>query len=177
MDAAEVLEFWFGQDRKRWFVKEPAFDDEIRTRFLSLYEKAFKGNFTHWKAHGRGCLALVILFDQFPRNMFRGAARAFSSDAMALACASLIIDNGWDKTMTPDERSFVYLPFEHSESLEHQIRCCELMAPLGEELLRYAVRHREIIERFGRFPHRNAMLGRQSTPEEIEFLKQPGSRF
>ena len=177
MDAAEVLEFWFGQDRKRWFVKDPAFDDEIRARFLPLYERAFQGSVAHWNAEPRGSLALVILFDQFPRNMFRGTPRAFASDELARTGARTIVDKGWDKTMTADERTFAYLPFEHSESLEDQIRCCELMAPLGEELLGYAVRHREIIARFGRFPHRNAALGRESTPEETEFLKTPGSGF
>ena len=177
MDAAEVLDFWFGQDRTRWFVKDPAFDEQIRRRFLDLYQRGIDRQLEGWKSKPKDCLALVVLFDQFPRNMFRGTPRAFEGDDRARACARIIVDKGWDAAMTPDERSFAYLPFEHSESIADQIRCCELMAPLGEELLRYAVRHRQIIERFGRFPHRNAMLGRGSTPEEIEFLKQPGSSF
>ena len=123
------------------------------------------------------CLALVILLDQFPRNMFRGTGRAFAADALARAAAQTIVGRGWDRKMSTDERSFAYLPFEHSESLADQQRCCELMRPLGGETYRYALRHREIIARFGRFPHRNAALGRDSTPEEIEFLKTPGSGF
>jgi len=177
MDAGEVLDFWFGQDRKRWFVKDSAFDEDIRRRFLGLYELGIDRKLEEWKSDPRGCLALIVLFDQFPRNMFRGTARAFASDKLARDCANAIISKGWDRTMTPDERTFVYLPFEHSESLPDQIRSCELMAPLGEELLRYAIRHREIVERFGRFPHRNAILGRESTAAELEFLQTPGSSF
>jgi uncharacterized protein (DUF924 family) len=177
MNAAEVLDFWFTQERKAWFEKNPAFDETIRSRFLALYEEAARGKLEHWQQDARNCLALVILLDQFPRNMFRGSARAFSADPLALAAARAIVDKGWDQAMTPDERQFAYLPFEHSESLAHQERACELMKPLGKELLDWAERHRVIIERFGRFPHRNAILGRASTPEEIAFLKQPGSGF
>lgn len=177
MQASDVLSFWFGQDRKRWFEKNPALDEEIRVRFSGLYEKALLGNAQAWKKDPHSCLARVILFDQFPRNMFRGTARAFATDALAREAVDVILEAGWDKAMTPDERMFAYLPLEHSESLPDQIRCCELMAPLGEELLRYAIQHREIIARFGRFPHRNAALGRPSTPEELEFLGQPGSSF
>ncbi|HEX2648420.1 MAG TPA: DUF924 family protein [Burkholderiales bacterium] len=175
MDAEKVLEFWFGQDRKRWFVKDPAFDEEIRGRFLPWYEKAFHGSFRHWHGEARSCLALVILFDQFPRNMFRGTARAFASDGLALASARTLVDKGWDATMTADERTFAYLPFEHSESLEDQELSMRLFQ--GNENEEWARKHWEIIRRFGRFPHRNAILGRKSTPEEIEFLKQPGSGF
>ena len=182
MDAAEVLDFWFSQDRKRWFVKDPAFDEDIRRRFLPLYEKALQGGMEYLKENARSCLALVIVFDQFPRNMFRGSARAFAADGQALACARLIVENGWDKAMTPDERSFAYLPFEHSESLADQERGLALMKEIGSfpetaDVPRWAEAHLVIIRRFGRFPHRNAVLGRQSTPEEIEFLKQPGSSF
>ena len=109
--------------------------------------------------------------------MFRNDARAFAADPVAREAARVILDKGWVGAMTPDERMFAYLPFEHSESLEDQQLCCVLMQPLGEEVYRYAVRHREIIERFGRFPHRNAALGRETTPEEAEFLKQTGSSF
>ena len=129
MDASEVIDFWFGQDRKRWFVKDPAFDEEIRGRFLPLYERACRGGLDHWKKDARGLLALVILFDQFPRNMFRGAARAFASDERALACANAIVDQSWDRAMTADERTFAYLPFEHSERLADQIRCCACSFP------------------------------------------------
>jgi uncharacterized protein (DUF924 family) len=172
-----VLDFWFSQDRKAWFAKDPAFDEQIRGRFRELFERALRDELDTWIREPASCLALVILLDQMPRNMFRGSAKAFAGDPRALMAARAILDNGWDKAMKPDERMFAYLPFEHSESLEDQLRCCALMEPLGEELFRYAVRHREIIERFGRFPHRNAALGRACTPEEIAFLKEPGSSF
>ncbi|MGH8638692.1 MAG: DUF924 family protein, partial [Burkholderiales bacterium] len=119
----------------------------------------------------------VILLDQIPRNMFRGGARAFAADALARAAARRILARGWNERMTQAEKLFAYLPFEHSESLEDQNLSCELMKDFDAEQRRYAERHREIIDRFGRFPHRNEALGRQSTPDEIEFLKQPGSGF
>ena len=175
MDATEVLSWWFGQERKRWFGKSDAFDAEIRLRFLDLYETAFQGGLERWKEEPKGCLALVILFDQFPRNMFRGTARAFSGDERARECARTIVEKGWDKAMTEDERTFAYLPFEHSESLADQELSMRLFQ--GNENLEWARKHWEIIRRFGRFPHRNAALGRASTAEEIEFLKRPGSGF
>ena len=177
MPPGEVLDFWFGLDRKYWFRKDAAFDAEIRARFLPLYERAAAGQLAEWTGAPRSCLALVILLDQFGRNMFRGSARAFAADPLALEAARAIVGAGWDASYTAEQRSFAYLPFEHSESLADQERCCALMKPLGEELYRYAERHREIIARFGRFPHRNAALGRESTPEEIEFLALPGSSF
>lgn len=182
MDAAEVLDFWFKQERKAWFEKNPAFDEEIRTRFLSLLESGAAGKLNHWQETSDACLALVILLDQLARNMFRGSARAFAADLLAREAARVILQNGWDKAMTPDERMFAYLPFEHSESLADQERCLALMQELAvfpqtAELPKWAEAHLAIIRRFGRFPHRNAALGRASTPEEIEFLKQPGSGF
>ncbi len=124
----------------------------------------------------------MILLDQFPRNMFRGSARAFAADSLARGTACVILDNGWDKAMTPDERMFAYLPLEHSETLADQERCLSLMKeiavfPQSADLPKWAEAHLVIIRRFGRFPHRNAALGRASTPEELEFLKQPGSSF
>ena len=182
MTAGNVLEFWLRRDRKQWFEKNPALDEEIRARFLPLYETAFKNGLEWWKRAPRSCLALVILLDQFPRNMFRGQARAFAADPLARAAAGIILDNGWDKAMTPDERMFAYLPFEHSESLADQERCLVLMkeiAPFPDtaDLPKWAEAHLAIIRRFDRFPHRNAALGRASTPEEAEFLRQPGSAF
>src|SRR5690349_19881204 len=115
MSAAEVLSWWFGQDRKRWFEKNEAFDAEIRARFLPLYEKGLQGQLDAWQHEPRSCLALVILFDQFPRNMFRGTARAFASDALARDASRVILKNSWDRNYTDDERTFAYLPFEHSE--------------------------------------------------------------
>ena len=182
MEPAEVLKFWFERERKAWFEKNPTLDEEIRFRFLPCYEKAVEEKLEPWKREPRSCLALVILLDQFPRNMFRGTARAFAADPLAREAARVILENGWDKAMTPDERMFAYLPFEHSESLADQERCLALMQeiavfPQTADLPKWAEAHLAIIRRFGRFPHRNAALGRESTPEEAEFLRQPGSSF
>jgi uncharacterized protein (DUF924 family) len=176
-EATSVLRFWFEEHCGDWFVKNPAFDNEMRARFLALHESAAAGLRAHWAHDTRRCLALVIVLDQFPRNMFRGEARAFATDPLARAAARVILARGWDKAMKHAEQLFAYLPFEHSESLEDQRLSCELMKDFDAEQLRYALRHREIIERFGRFPHRNGLLGRESTAAEIEFLKQPGSSF
>jgi uncharacterized protein (DUF924 family) len=179
--AREVLQFWFdplldaAQRNQRWFGKDSAFDAEIRRRFLALYEEGAAGRLDAWKSSAHECLALVVLLDQFPRNMFRGEARAFATDAVAREAARALLPRAAE--LSTEERLFAYLPFEHSESLGDQALACELIGPLGAELARYAQRHREIIERFGRFPHRNQILGRASTPEEVEFLKQPGSGF
>ncbi|MDH3319591.1 MAG: DUF924 domain-containing protein [Betaproteobacteria bacterium] len=173
----QVLRFWFDVHPKDWFVKNPDFDAQVRSRFLALHEAAAAGRLAHWADEPRSCLALVIVLDQFPRNMFRGEARAFATDPLALAAARVILRRGWDKQMSTSERLFAYLPFEHSEALEDQKLSSELMKDFDEEQRRYAERHRDIVERFGRFPHRNAILGRESTAAEIEFLKLPGSGF
>jgi uncharacterized protein (DUF924 family) len=177
--AQDVLGFWFrGEERDpRWFRKDDAFDLEIRERFLPLYGQAARGGLPAWRESPPECLALVIVLDQFPRNMFRGTAQAFAADALAREAARAIVAQGWDKAMRPAQRLFAYLPFEHSEHLADQDLSCELMKGFDEEQVRYAERHRDIIRRFGRFPHRNAALGRAGTAEEIEFLKQPGSGF
>jgi uncharacterized protein (DUF924 family) len=175
MNARDVLAFWFGADPKAWFEKNPAFDEEIRSRFLPLYESAARGELAAWRDEPASCLALVILLDQFPRNLFRGNARAFATDARAREAARVIVARGWDKSMTPEERTFAYLPFEHSEALEDQELSMRLFE--GNPNFEWARKHWEIIRRFGRFPHRNAALGRASTPEEIAFLKEPGSNF
>jgi uncharacterized protein (DUF924 family) len=179
--ASDVLEFWFdtgeerGRSHKRWFVKNDTFDAEIRTRFQRLHDTLSRNR--DWLDNARDALARIIVLDQFPRNMFRGTARAFATDAPALEAARLAVERGWDRGLLQVEQLFVYLPFEHSENLADQDRACELMKDFGGEQVDYAERHRAIIRRFGRFPHRNAILGRPSTPEEIEFLKQPGSGF
>jgi uncharacterized protein (DUF924 family) len=175
--AEQVLQFWFDEHAKDWFVKNAAFDADVRSRFLDLHEAAAAGQRVHWADEPRSCLALVIVLDQFPRNMFRGEARAFATDALARSAARVILERGWDKPMSQSEQLFAYLPFEHSESLEDQVLACELMKDFDTDQLRYAQRHREIIERFGRFPHRNGILGRESTAAEIAFLKEPGSGF
>jgi uncharacterized protein (DUF924 family) len=170
-----VLDFWFDRDRKDWFEKNPGFDAEIRARFLALHETALAGGLDAWKDAPRSCLALVILLDQFPRNMFRGTARAFAADPQARAAARVIIERGWDHAMSADERMFTYLPFEHSEALEDQELSLKLFE--GNPNYEWAHKHWKIVRRFGRFPHRNAALGRASTPEEAEFLTTPGSGF
>jgi len=182
-EAKAVLRFWFGEapeygtSLKRWFEKDVAFDAQVCAAFLPLYERHAAGGGADWLQCPADCLAYIVVLDQLPRNMFRGTARAFDADPLALAAAKLAVRSGYDREMLVVEKQFIYLPFEHSESLADQERACELMRPLGEELYDWALRHRRIIERFGRFPHRNAALGRASAPEEIEFLKQPGSGF
>jgi uncharacterized protein (DUF924 family) len=186
--AGQVLSFWFGtgndygKRRKEWFQKDASFDAEIRSRFLTLHEEAARRGLESWKDDAGDCLALIVLLDQFPRNMFRSSARAFASDVLAREAARQALRQGHDRGLLPVERMFVYLPFEHSEALDDQLLCCELMRSLAEfeetkDVYDYAVRHYEIIARFGRFPHRNEALGRASTPEENEFLRQPGSGF
>ena len=186
--SAEVLLFWFGppgergKSHKRWFVKDEAFDREVRSRFLGLHADAADGKLAHLRETADGCLALIVVLDQFPRNMFRGTPRAFATDALALEAARHALARGFDRGMLAVERLFFYLPFEHSEALAEQELACELTRPLDAlepalEAYRYAVLHRDVIRRFGRFPHRNAILGRASTPEELEFLKDPGSSF
>ncbi len=187
-DAREVLRFWFGvppeygSALKRWFEKDPAFDSRVRKQFLALHERLAAGGSADWLARRAECLAYIVVLDQFPRQMFRGEARAFAADALALRAARHATALAYDGAMLPVERLFIYLPFEHSEELEDQLRSCELNEPLAafaetSDVYRYALRHRDIVQRFGRFPHRNAALGRPSTPEEISFLKEPGSSF
>ena len=179
--AQEVLDFWFGRDaergkaHKRWFEKDAAFDAEILRRFSTLYADQLRD--AGWLSEPSPCLARIVVLDQFPRNMFRGSPRAFEGDPLALATAREALAQGFDRNWLRVEKIFAYLPFEHSEALADQELACELMRPLGGEQYDYALRHKAIIERFGRFPHRNAILGRESTPQEIEFLKQPGSGF
>ncbi len=182
---SEVLDFWFGapdspergRPRKTWFQKSEIFHAEIRRRFLATWEFAARGELERWQATPLASLALIIVLDQFPRNMFRGTARAFSSDSLALAAARSMTEREFDLLLSLVERGFAYLPFEHAEDLAAQRRSLALSRARDPEHIGYARRHYEIIARFGRFPHRNAMLGRESTPEEIEFLKQPGSSF
>jgi len=184
-DFVEVLDFWFGapdsrergRPRKLWFRKSEPFDAEIRRRFLATWERAARGELERWQATPLASLALVVALDQFPRNMFRGTPRAFASDPLALAAARETIARGFDSLISPLERTFIYLPFAHAEDLAAQRRSLALFHALDPEDMRYAKRHYEIIARFGRFPHRNAALGRESTAEEIEFLKRPGSSF
>lgn len=172
----EVLSFWFA-DPARWWRKDPAFDAELRDRFLALHEAIGRGEREDWLATARGALAYVIVLDQLSRNMFRGTARAFANDARARAAARRAVDRGDDRALSEDERMFLYMPFLHSEDIVDQDRAVALFRSLPSDHVRYAEQHRDIVRRFGRFPHRNALLGRASTPGEEEFLKQPGSSF
>ena len=174
-----LLAYWFDEaTRPRWFVKDPAFDAELGERFGPLAALAAEGALDHWADTPRGALALVILLDQLPRNLHRGRPEAFAQDAKARAVATKALAAGHDAAMTPEERLFLSLPFEHSEALADQERSMALFEALGDpELLDYARRHYEIIHRFGRFPHRNAVLGRASTADELAFLAGPNSSF
>lgn len=175
----EVLAFWFKETRpEQWFKKDKDFDAAIRKRFLALHEVlADKPNEALF-ADARTALAAVIVFDQMSRNMFRDTPRAFATDGLAMWIAQAAIALGFDAGLTKDERSFLYLPFEHAEDPLAQERCVALMGTLGDpELSKWALAHKAIIDRFGRFPHRNTILGRTSTPGEIAFLEEPGSSF
>ena len=172
---SDVLAFWHGAGPDCWYAQNEAFDAEIRRRYLKLWRSAAAGEFAAWEQSDDGALALVIVLDQFPRNMFRGDARAFSSDAMACEVASRAIDRGTDARIAEDLRAFLYMPLMHSERLSDQRRCVDLFRAAGSvDNLKYAEDHAAIISRFGRFPHRNGILGRAMTAEEQAFLDQGG---
>jgi len=173
--ADDVLAFWTKAGPDKWYKKDDAFDTAIRDRFLSTYEAAAEGRLNAWQDSPESALALVILLDQFPRNMFRGSARAFAADPLAREVADKAIAQGFDKAVSKELRAFFYLPFMHSEVIEDQDYCVELCRALGDEdNIKYAEIHAEIIRRFGRFPHRNPVLGRETTPEEHAFLESGG---
>lgn len=170
-----ILSFWNDAGAERWFKSDPAFDAEIRQHFASLYEVAAAGGRDDWAATPDGALALVILLDQFPRNMFRGTPGMFIADAKAREIADTAIAAGYDAAVSGELRSFFYLPFMHSERLADQERCVDLMKLHGkQENIKYAEIHLDAIARFGRFPHRNEMLDRESTPAEVEYLANGG---
>lgn len=186
----DILDFWFGppgsaeRDRKRdvWFKSDPAYDALLRDSFLADQQRAAAGEYDFWTSTPEGSLALLLLLDQLPRNLYRDSPQAFATDARARDIAGITVPRGFDQLLPPVWRWFVYLPFEHSERLHDQERSLSLFGalpatPEHDEVKDYAKRHYDVIKRFGRFPHRNAILGRASTPEEIEFLKQPGSSF
>ncbi len=192
MKAQEVLDFWFlapndpryGSQRAEWFRKDDAFDAAIRERFAALAEQAVAGGLREWDQKGPlGTLARILVLDQFTRNAYRGTPDAFAGDPLALAAALQLADSGDDQDLLPVQRAFAYMPFEHAEDAAMQERAVTLFTRLAalnpdyEGMLDYAHRHRGVIARFGRFPHRNAILGRASTPEELEYLRQPGSGF
>ncbi len=195
--SEDILLFWFGDGidpydvpdevKRRWFTKDPEFDRQVEMLFGGDVERAAKGEYTHWNVSARGRLAHLVLLDQFSCNIYRNLPQAFANDANALAIALDGMHRGHDVALRPVERVFYYLPFEHTEDLEMQNRCVDLMRTLADEAPRdaefvkscvvWATKHRDIIARFGHFPHRNEVLGRVSTPQELEFLKQPGSSF
>ena len=174
-NAAEVVSFWRAAGPDRWFNKDAAFDEEIRQRFPDTYEVAAAGKFSDWEQTAQGALALLILLDQFPRNIFRGDARAFATDPLARAIAAGAIVRGFDSQVPAEMRSFFYLPFEHSEDLADQERGIAFYRAIGDaDGLKWAKLHADVIRRFGRFPHRNAVLGRTTTAEEQAFLDGGG---
>ena len=176
---ADILQFWFEEiEPEQQFKKDPVFDALIRERYGATLEGAATGKLDHWEGEPHHGLALVILLDQFPRNLFRGCAQSYATDAKVLAIAKRMVASGAYKSLAQAGQRFLFLPFEHSEVLEDQHFCMELMDTLDDKKnLEYARKHLVIIERFGRFPHRNSILGRQTTPEEVAFLKEPDSSF
>ncbi|MDP8994297.1 MAG: DUF924 domain-containing protein [Pseudomonadota bacterium] len=165
----EVLDFWFSLRPEQWWSADPALDEAIRDRFIELWERQRQCPPERLLGSPREALAAVILFDQFPRNMFRGHADQFSTDPLALAVAKGAVERGYDDALTPQQRGFLYMPFQHSENIEDQKRSLGLYTALGNaEQLHYAKLHHDVIARFGRFPHRNAILGRTPRPEEVE---------
>ena len=178
-DIAAVLAFWFEDlSPSQWFDATASVDAACRDRFAALHDRLASHVPLDWLATPEGCLAAVIVLDQFPRNMYRGNRRAFDSDKAALAIAKYAIDRGFDKLLDPMRTSFLYMPFQHAEDPKAQARSVELFARLGNaEILDFARRHKAIIDRFGRFPHRNEILGRSSSQAEKTFLETPGSSF
>jgi uncharacterized protein (DUF924 family) len=178
MHPEDIITFWFTQSAGKWFGKNDAFDTEIRNRFLPTYEKAARGETADWRGTPHGRLAEVIVLDQFPRNMFRGTARAFESDTAALRLSEDTVHTGEDKKLSRMERQFLYMPYMHSESRDAHKKAVWLFAsllPWGWGAFVYELKHKKIIDRFGRYPHRNVALGRESTTEELAFLKtNPG---
>ena len=171
----DILSFWRAAGEDRWFKKSDAFDAEIRERFLGLWHEASAGKLAHWQDTDDGALALVIVLDQFPRNMFRNDARTWASDALAREVARRAIDAGVDTRVDQDLRSFLYMPFMHSEELADQERCIALFESIGQpDSAKWARHHADIIRKFGRFPHRNQLLGRDTTPDEQAFLDSGG---
>ena len=188
MQPTDVLAFWFGdppsaQPRAEWFRKDAAFDAQVKRQFGDALELALAGGLRQWDVEPAGQLARIVVLDQFTRNAYRGTARAFAGDALALAAARELVRGGGDRLLPPLQRWFAYLPFEHAEDFGAQAQSIALFSalaadhPAAEEARVWAVKHRDVVQRFGRYPHRNAVLGRASTAEEEAFLREPGSSF
>ena len=175
IEPRDVLDFWFAAGEDKWFSKDEAFDAEITERFRDHHEAAKRGAYDRWQETANGTLALIILLDQFSRNMYRNSPDAFAADAKALALAKSMVERGSDMELPAAVRQWAYLPYEHSEVMADQDRCIELFERSGlDEAIEWARVHADVIRRFGRFPHRNAVLGRDSTPEELAFLEEGG---
>lgn len=179
MNPQDVLQFWFHEiDSKYWFMKDDKFDQQLRDRFMPTYQEVLSERTSHWRTTAEGRLAEIIVLDQFSRNMFRGKPKAFAGDHLALKLAKEAIALGEDKKLSVEQRAFMYMPFMHSEDpSDHETAMKLFSLPGLESNLEYEIMHKKIIDRFGRYPHRNQVLGRESTPEEIAFLKEPGSSF
>ncbi len=177
--ADDVINFWFYEiDPKKWWVKDTEFDAQIKARFHDIYKKAAVGELVNWRYKPLSSLAEIIILDQFPRNIFRDKKQAFATDPLAVCLAQVAIDKGFDQELEPSKRSFMYMPLMHSESAEiHKVAELLFSAPGLENNYEFELKHKAIIDRFGRYPHRNKILGRRSTKAELEFLKQPNSSF
>lgn len=173
----DILTFWFEQaGEEKWWVKDPDFDAQIRQRYQDAHTKAAAGQMDHWMESAEGALALILLLDQFPRNIYRGSAFAFATDEKALNLARQALEQGYDKALSVEQASFFYLPFMHSERLEDQEKCVELFEAISDQVpnLPFAIAHRDVIQKFGRFPHRNKVLSRRTTAEEQAYLDDGG---
>jgi uncharacterized protein (DUF924 family) len=178
MAYADVIEFWFSElGQNDWWKKDPALDKQIAQRFGAVNAAAARSELFHWRASAEGRLAEVLVLDQFSRNIHRDKPGSFASDPLALALAQEAVSHGFDKSLPARQRVFLYMPYMHSESRAVHVEAERLFKTLDKFYLEFEQKHRAIIERFGRYPHRNAILGRESTPEEVEFLQQPGSSF
>lgn len=177
--ADDIIDFWFKEiEPKQWWVKDPAFDKEIKSRFLDIYKKAAVGELVNWRYKPLSSLAEIIVLDQFPRNMFRDKKRAFATDPLAVVLSQVAIEKGFDQELDPGKRSFLYMPLMHSESKEiHKVAEFLFSAAGLEHNYEFELKHKAIIDRFGRYPHRNKILGRRSSKAEIEFLNEPNSSF
>lgn len=179
VSANDITDFWFEEIKpEQWWEKKPAFDNKIITRFSDIYEKAATGELLNWRYKPLSSLAEIILLDQFPRNMFRDNKQAFATDPLAVCLSQSAIEKGFDQDLTTDQRAFMYMPFMHSESAEvHKSAELLFSVPGMENYLKFELLHKEIIDQFDRYPHRNKILGRRSNKKEIEFLKKPNSSF
>lgn len=168
----EIIDYWYSPEiSNHWFSSTPQLDDEIKTKYEALWQAAVNGEFDHWRETSQGCLALVIILDQFPLNMYRNQPEGFSTEAQSIEIARHAVEKGFDQALSSEQKAFLYMPFMHSEKLSDQDLSVRLFTEAGlKENQRFAEHHRALIQRFGRFPHRNRILGRESTPDEVEYL-------